>query len=271
MTTEFKIQGLVASEADLLGIWQPTPIPSTELAFGLTDAPAEEADTDLVWSVSLPADTNLAQSALHQRYHELQLTKAANDQAQRQLTTLAPQTSEQVSFGGLSPVETPEATTPADIRLWDTLAYLRGEEEQSLSFGIGPSDIAANWSQTVAEFQAFMKQVLQLMRPTLQVETNMGINLIAASQVGLTGDLTTNWYQTQSSANRSLHEQTLILSLQSRITILQLVGQISTGAAVLAVRFNLPGGQLMALPAAWRYLQDVSRQARKLRLPDRSE
>jgi hypothetical protein len=107
-----------------------------------------------------------------------------------------------------------------------------------------------------------MEQVFQLLSPTLLAETRIEEKLQAVTMVSLTGNIKTTWHGEASLVHRQLHQETLSLSLESRIAMLQLVGQISTGAAALAVKFNIPGGQVMALPAAWAYLQDVMAQSK---------
>jgi len=61
-----------------------------------------------------------------------------------------------------------------------------------------------------------------------------------------------------------LHRQILSLTLESRLALLQLLAQTSAGAVALAAKFSLPGGTVLALPATWRYIQDVMQQAQKI-------
>jgi hypothetical protein len=272
VTSQFVIHGLEAG-SDALGLWQVAASPEsfasprvpTNAAGGGSENPPP-----IVWSVSLPADTADAQRSVQQQRHVLQTTHIAIAESGRFLENLSP-SPEMVSFGaaGIANMPDPEA------RLVESLAHLQGDEA-AVSFGSGflPGlpGLPADWRATVAGYQAFVQQTLQLMRPTLRVETKIEEVLLACTQVRLTGDFDTVWVEAeqvnpqsqQSRSKQQMHQQILSLTIQSRLAILRLLAQTSVGAAALAARFAIPGGAMVALPAAWRYIQDVVKQAQQL-------
>lgn len=272
MTSQFVIHGLEAG-SDALGLWQVAASPES-FAFSHTPTNAagggSEDPPPIVWSVSLPANMADAQRSIQQQRYVLQTTHIAITESGRFLENLSP-SPEMVSFGatGIANLPDPEA------RLAESLAHLQGDEA-AVSFGSGflprLPGLADGWQATVADYQAFVQQTLQLMRPTLRVETKIEGVLLAYTQVRLTGDFDTVWVEAeqvnpQPQQNRSkqqTHQQILSLTIQSRLALLRLLAQTSVGAAALAARFAIPGGAIVALPAAWRYIQDVVKQAQQL-------
>jgi len=252
MAAQFSIKGLSANSNSLLGVWQADPDDLGAAAFGMGEAAAE-----VVWSVSLPHDVVLAQDALQEQKDLLQDNRAALAEARQILQQLPPDLLDNSAGVAFSVGE----GNQAEANLQNHLAYLTGQSEGAVAFGLETPAENEEWLQTVAGYQAFMEQLFQLLSPTLLAETRIEEKLQAVTMVSLTGNINTTWHGEASLAHRHLHQETLSLSLESRIAMLQLVGQISTGAAALAVKFNIPGGQLMALPAAWAYLQDVMAQS----------
>jgi hypothetical protein len=47
------------------------------------------------------------------------------------------------------------------------------------------------------------------------------------------------------------------------VALIRLVSVIATGAAGLAIKAAIPGGQVLLLPAAWRFVRDVLKQLRQ--------
>lgn len=243
MSAHFTIKGLTTHDETLLGLWQPDE-------FGATAFSTSATAPDVVWSVSLPRDPVLARHALQTQQDLLQASRLATAQARRTLQQLPSDwldTPPEVSFS---------TTNNPETQLHHQLTHLTAP----VSFGTAPSAEAETWQNHLAGYQEFMRQLLQLLSPTLLAETRLEEYLQATTTVSLTGSIKTTW-QTQASVTQcQLHQQTLNLSLESRVAMLQLAGQISAGAAALAAKFNLPGGQLMALPAAWAYLKEIMTQ-----------
>jgi hypothetical protein len=253
MPAQFTIQGIETAQEPLLGIWQPSPAPPAPVSFGI-EAPAE--DGELLWSISLPANALQAHASLDQEAERIDSAQRAVAQAGKALQDLPPSWLEGTSFAFAPSVEAPSP----EITLRRNLAQMR-EEEAEISYALGLPDA---WSKTVAEYKDFATQTLHLLRPTLRVETDLDGKPLARTRVGLSGDFDTAWRSPHSPDQASLHQRSLSLTLESRLTLLQLMAQTGAGAAALVAKFSLPGGAVMALPAAWRFIQDVIGQAQKL-------
>jgi hypothetical protein len=123
--------------------------------------------------------------------------------------------------------------------------------------------LPGGFNQQVAEYEAFVNQTLHLLRPTVRVETKIETTPFALSLVDLSGDVETLWYAAQIRPNVSHHHQILSLTLESRVALLQLIGQITAGAAGLAAKSTVPGGALLLIPSVYAYVKDVMAQAKQ--------
>jgi hypothetical protein len=230
------------------------------MAFGGGDRAAPEEMTqkdEIVWSVSLPDNPELAGAIVAERAQAVLASQQNLTQGQEMLRTLPAQGVEAAAF---ALADTAERPSP-EIMLQRHLAALHDTGE-AVSFGLTwPTD----WSHTLTDYQAFVQQAVQVLKPTLCVETQVEEAPLAFTRVRFSGDIDTCWADPRSAGHTSLHHHVLSLTLESRLALLQLLANTATGAAMLALRFSLPGGALTALPATWRYLQDVMAQGQRVR------
>ena len=121
MTAQFTIQGIDAGQEPLLGIWQASPAPP--VSFGV-EAGAEESE--LLWSISLPADPLQARASLDQGAEQVARTQRAVAQAGKAIEDLPSYWLEQTSFAFAA---SPEAAGP-EITLRRNLAQLGGQDAE---------------------------------------------------------------------------------------------------------------------------------------------
>jgi hypothetical protein len=88
------------------------------------------------------------------------------------------------------------------------------------------------------------------------VETRAEGRLLARTIVGWGGDAGTAWAVPFDPAAATLHGRTLALALAARATLLRRLALAARGAATLGALLA-PGGALLALPAAWRFIGEV--------------
>jgi hypothetical protein len=84
--------------------------------------------------------------------------------------------------------------------------------------------------------------------------------LLGQTTVGWTGDVNTVWRLGISAPEVMLHQRTLALALQSRDTLLQTLAkatQFAVKLAQLLLLLGTPGGVILALPAAWKFINEV--------------
>ncbi len=237
MKQRFAIKGITEGPDDILGIWR---VDSTDgISFDTSGAKEKRV---IAWTVDLPEDSGDAADILHQKKKSLAAHSCAIRDAGKNLE-------DTTHHGEMS---------QADATLQYNLACLLCKQPD-ISFGL-QDWIPAPWRQTVADFKAFTRQMIDLLKPVLEIRTGIEEMPLAVSKVDLTGDFQTTWFQRADKTRTDLHMQTLSLSLESRLALIQLLAQTSAGAVVLAAKFSLPGGAVLALPAAWRYIRDIVHQ-----------
>jgi len=235
----FKVSGLTLPKGnDLFGVWQVPP--AAGVSFDVS-APAPE----LTWRIALPASPDEAQSILSEQAQAIQRGESALTQAQERMARLG-QPGERVSFA--APIAEPEA------ELLSALNAL----QSPVSFG--EPGVEAERRQTQDQWKAFLDQVNRMVSHYARVETEIAGALVGQTVVGWTGDLNTIWKPDITAPSMRLHHQSVHLALASRIALLRMVVVVGTGAANLAVKLSIPGAQLLVLPAAWRFVQDVLRE-----------
>jgi hypothetical protein len=97
-----------------------------------------------------------------------------------------------------------------------------------------------------------------------RVETEIAGTLIGQTAVTWTGDFRTIWTAAAGPEDMRLHYRNVDVTLQWRLGTMRFVGVVCAGAANVAVKLGVPGGQLLALPAVWNFVKDVLAEWRKL-------
>jgi hypothetical protein len=246
----FVIRDLPEGSGRLLDIWQVEPI---SIAYTTRDAETG-SDAVITWSVSLPADPLLAQHLVETQaglIRQQQQRLVIAEQNLRHLNLASPS---EVAFtsGEVATEESPEMT------LRRNLAQMQATD--MVAFGL--RDWLPHWQKTVADYEAYLNRILDLLKPTMRIETMIEERQIACTIIRWNGHLQTAVHPGLATPQAQLHHQTLALVWQTRLALLQLLAKAASGAAILAAKLSLPfpAGPLLALPAAWQYLQDLQQQ-----------
>lgn len=238
------LSGVNLPGGDPLGVWAAPA--ERAVSFGLEDrAPGDQAPT---WRVQLPAEPEAAQALL-----------AGYRQEQEQgLQDLARVQREMAQVGGVS------FGAPDDELLAQKSALQSALDELGapVSYGLGlPRDteeISRQWND-------FVQQVRQLVTHYARVETQLADLLVGRTSVSWKGDFETTWELGLEPGAMQAHFQAVQLALAWRLALLRTVSVVATGAAGLAVKATVPGGQIRVLPAAWKFVRDVLQELRQLR------
>jgi hypothetical protein len=94
-------------------------------------------------------------------------------------------------------------------------------------------------------------------RPSAWVETRIQGEPVAGSLLGLGGDVRTVCRVGLGPGHARLHGDGVRLVVDSRAAFLRVVACVTRGAVAISVRLALPGGAVLALPVAWRFVQRV--------------
>jgi hypothetical protein len=249
----FSIRGLPEGSSRLLNIWQVEPV--SEISFNARDTETGN-DEVITWSVSLPAELLLAQHLLEVQNRQVRQQQQQIRVAEQNLRHLNVASFREVAF------------TSSDVAIEDTaemtlrrnLAQIQARDTEAV-FGL--RDWLPHWQKTMANYESHVSQILSLLKPTMRIETMIEERQIACTILHWNSHLQTASHPSLAALQAQLHHQTLALGLQTRLTLLQLLAKAGSGAAILAAKLSLPfpTGPLLALPAAWRYLQDLQQQA----------
>ena len=239
--------------------WQPAPTTQAgaDLSFGAATAPSDEISR---WSMDLPADPGEADAFLAQAEAQLRATQALLEAAPQQLesfiTRLESGAQPHYALGAFPAGAAAEQ--PAEAVL---LSWLDAVQPGQIAFG-GEGLAGGQVGEAVAQFQQVVNNLLGQLLHLAQVETRLQGQLLASSLVSWKGDVDTTWGEGTQAEERSLHQRSLALALASRIAMLKMYTTVTQGAAKIAVLVAAPGGALLALPAAWKYLNILLSQIR---------
>jgi hypothetical protein len=244
MTTHrFTLSGVtLPGEEDPLGIWSVSAERAVSFSAG-TSVPAEPA-----WRIELPDSAEDIEAILADKGRALELTEENLAQVNRELARLNP----------MVPSFAPSEEFSAQKN--DLLAAV-DEIREPVSFGLLPEKVKDQ--ESCRQWIDLVEQVRQMVTHYARIET-----AIAGSNVGFTtvswgGDFATTWESDVRPEDMGVHVRSVHLALASRIALLRLVSVIATGAAGLAAKAAIPGGQVLLLPAAWRFVRDVLKELRQ--------
>ena len=233
--------------------WQTAPVhTSGEISF---EAAITASQPTSRWSLELPANPEEAETALTQAEAQLQATLALMNEAPSRLEAFV----SRMGSGTEAHFSVESFTRPAEAELLAWMAYF---EPGQISFdgqGITQGQARESLDQLRRMVDNLLGQVLYM----AQVETRLGEVFLARSLVSWRGDLDTTWGEATSSDQAPLHQRSLRLALASRLAMLRVMITATQGAAKIAALIAAPGGALLALPAAWKYVNQILSEVEK--------
>ncbi len=250
---ELEDAAAAAMAPELFGFWRTRePAPAAVSFAAGAGAPAEEP---VIWRSRLPAD-------LEQAGRELAAAEAWQQQQEQALAQALPRMRTLLS----ADAESSSATQELDAAEQNLRAAVREacKPAAEVSFGIG-ADLAASWVQADRQIRDFMQQSMRRVLHAAWVETSIGERLRGRSVVGWGGDTSTVWQEQVVARELQLHRRSIDLALSTRLALIRSFGLAGRGAAIVATAVSSPIGPVMALPAAWRYINDLARPAQELR------
>ncbi|MGC9393539.1 MAG: hypothetical protein ACP5J4_01645 [Anaerolineae bacterium] len=261
----------VSGEPDPFGVWEAPAQRDT--------SPGEEG---LVWRVALP-DAASALDVVYTRTHLLQrgeddLAQAAGE-LNAMLAGVAPSKDAErgltgaVSYAFSVPVA--EDFHPQKEALRKMLVNLAAVETSPVTGAVAFSAVdtfadekaGKGFQEARRRWLAFVEQVQQMVAHYARVETIIAGAPVGLTRVGWSGDFETFWVPGISALSRKTHHETVNLALASRIALLRVVSVVTTGATGLILKAVAlpPGGQVLLIPAARRFILDVMAVLRERR------
>ena len=259
----------------ILGNWQlaftPAAAPASQesqvpisasapqgMAFGLAAASPPGVP---VWRFDLPADQQAAATRLDQAERQLQASQAILESTPQRAAALVgrlqAESRAEVSFrAAYQPLAQPEA------ELAGMLSTLRPAPLPA-SFSL-EQPAAGAWDEARDRFRQDTARLLRLVSQLAWVETYLQGRLLARTALGWTGGLETLWGQGARQDQASLHARSLALALASRNTLVRMLFLTVRSAAKISALLAVPGGALLALPAAWKFVRQTLDEIEKI-------
>lgn len=254
---EFFDNTLAGTSPDVFGLWATAPLSSSAaIAFDASTGATSRVPHEVpVWRVNLPTDLNLAAAYLIEGETRLETSRKAIQEAPHRLDVFVSSQSVGPSFD--ISLEGREFAKPET-----ELSALLGEIQAGrgpVSFGLGEK-FTGGWQQATVRFQAFADQLLKSMAHYAWVETCVQGQCLGRTGVGWTGDTNTVWRQGLSTEQVELHRRSLTLALASRDTLIRTLVFAVRGAVQLSVLLTMPGSALLALPAVWKFINQILKE-----------
>jgi hypothetical protein len=134
-------------------------------------------------------------------------------------------------------------------------------QPQELAFGAA-EQVDGRWERLVREFELFAERVAGALAPRSSVRTFVGQVDLGWTEVGWSGGLVSLQQSPLPTDARALHGRAVGLAMASRLTLLRTFILVARGAAVLGSAAVSPLGPVLALPAAWKLINDVQAEFR---------
>jgi hypothetical protein len=222
--------------------WSFTPAVSGD-AVSFTSAAALATDDAPVFRMDLPTGAG-ARATLDAAENRLHRTEKILDHVEDELDALL----QAVRAGAVSFDTT---ASPANAEL---LALL--ERPEMTSFELFASH-QEKLERASAGFQHVLQWLSEMISRKPMIMTRYQGRLVGRTRVGVDGDFESHFPDQTSPEEISLHQRTVELALASRRLAIRMIVRTAQGAAKIAAYLSIPGGILLALPAAWKYIQSM--------------
>jgi hypothetical protein len=229
------------ADQDPLGVWELSGRETVAFAAGSSfEGP--------VWRVELPPRSRAARAQLRAQREQVRRRDRALDQIAARLT--------HIDLGS-------SYETTGDVHETELLTALTALTSPTASFDTR----ADEWLQYRAIYEqaeALLAQFRVLVRPVARVETVIGSQLVGLTVIDWNGDYETTWMEGSAPEQMEVHVAAVRLAMASRQALLRLFVVVVTGALGLAVQAHIPGGQILLVPAVYRFVRDVLQELKHL-------
>ncbi|MFM6454738.1 MAG: hypothetical protein ACKPH7_23375 [Planktothrix sp.] len=242
---------LAETAPELLGLWVTKPT-APNLAFSINSGTLDDVP---LWRANFPSDLRKADQLLVKSEGKLDQSQQALDTVIERINWLLTRPESKIDWGLAFDISSngKEFSQP-EQELLTSLQELQEIQPRSFSLSQPRVDI---WKQGFEQFRSLLKRSLEVIANYAKVETQWQGQTLAQTVVSWTGDVKSIWINGIQSEQINLHERTLALALASRNTLLQTFSTAIQVALKLSVVLSLPGGFILALPATWKFINQV--------------
>ncbi len=246
---------------DVFGVWETRPAQDENaVSFG---APGDEAPEDVaVWSVNLSPDLELSTRQMDAGLAQVAASRQGLLAAQQKIDNLVAhkRAETDVSFAASDAPPLP-ALSASDEELMQMLGRLKEAREEEVSFGFLDNLVKKVQNVVPDDQEAKLRAAMERLTAGLvyyaAVETKIDNTLLARTQISWTADSKTIWQGGAPAEQYVLHTKTLNLAIESRNALMKTFGLTAQAAVKLTALFAMPGGAVLALPTAWKYINEI--------------
>jgi hypothetical protein len=246
---------LAQAGPNVLGVWETAPAPPEgAVSFAAPGEAAPEVDVP-VWSVNLTGDLRQAATDLEESLARVDVSRDALATARTRLDSLVAhtQSTSEVSFA----VASAQPDLPAaEQELLKQLAAIKGEDAE-VSFGLFGLPSRGDLEAAGDQFKSVMARIAQSLLYYALVETRVEGQLLGRTAIGWSADAKTLWPIVARPELFELHRRSLKLAVESRNSLLRMFMLTAQAAVKLSALLATPGAQLLALPTAWKFINQV--------------
>ncbi len=234
-----------------LSAWETSPAGDEAVSFEVGEATEKMP----VWRTALPDNPEEAEAQLERVERQLQTAQIALGEVSQRVETLAAGGRGAASFGV-------EQLPEAEAELLALLASV-GAEQTGLSFGIAGVSLS-DFEQAQEFFASSLQRLSSAITRLALVETSVGGTAVGRTMIDWSGDLETAWLPPLLPERQRQHERSLQNALASRTLLMRMLFTSAQSAAKIAAALAVPGGAIMALPAAWKFIMRIMQEMEEI-------
>jgi hypothetical protein len=242
---------------DIFDLWE-TPAEAAPVSFDVMET-AEAPEPFSRWSLDLSGDGQAAAQLMERGEAQLRASEAGLAAVPQKLDQLLKiRQSAQAGGVAFATLEAPALSGP-EMELWRWLDEMQGRpgpEAAPVSFAAEAAP-SFDWQAAKHQFDSGVGRLQQLIANAAWVETRIQGELLGRTIVNWTGDTRTVWDQGAAPVRLAWHSRSLALALASRATLLRIFFIVTQNAVKLSVLSAVPGGAVLALPVAWKFVHQV--------------
>jgi hypothetical protein len=253
----FELEGVPDAGPAMLNLWTTSPAVSEAeaVSFAAPGAPVTAVEPIPVWRINLAADEREAEATMRLGEERIVAARSSMVEATARVDALVRAQSQPadgpVSFSA-------EALPAAESDLLGQIGEIKQEGVVSFALEDGAVGGAREKAEeAAAQMQHTMERLIRSIIHYAAVETYSGETMIGRTTVSWTGDSDTVWPLALAPAQAALHQRSLRLAVRSRDSTLRLIVLTVQTAGKLSVLLATPGGVVLALPVAWRFINQV--------------
>ncbi|MBI3942689.1 MAG: hypothetical protein HY326_06720 [Chloroflexi bacterium] len=208
-----------------------------------------------ILQANLPPDTHVAEQLLDTKYAQIQESDEVLARAQARIGVVSSVIASQEAGQAFDPNAPQSLLGSPEQELLAALAAIEGPDGQ-VQFGLG-DELGEKWEQISAQIKTTLDSLLHQVVYNAWVETRVENKTVGRTVVAWTGSTETDLLAAITSDEIGLHGRSVDVALISRQKLVRLLFLALDGALKLSLLLSAPGSVILALPAIWKYVNQV--------------